>query len=200
MEVTAVTFPAGGRRPAGTRKTEQMGAHPARSCAGRLGGPPATPLAAPLPPCFGKVWSKQPLQGPSLPPATQLSKVQVLCAPMNPRSGTEAAVEYAEEDLASVLLGINHWVWICPNNTRLGRIQAFFGQWDHSGRVQFQGRKTSSVRVYARIKNARIRSGKTTLEDQASPSVSFLAMSTGIGSHSANEYWLTVRWIPEFRV
>jgi len=63
-----VTPPAGGRRPAGTRKTEQLGAHPAPSRAGRLGGPPTTPLAAPLPPCFEKVWSKQPLQGPPLPP------------------------------------------------------------------------------------------------------------------------------------
>jgi len=31
---------------------------------------PTTLLAASLPPpCFGKVWSKQPLPGPSLPPA-----------------------------------------------------------------------------------------------------------------------------------
>ena len=32
------------------------------------------------------------------------------------------------------------------------------------------------------------------------PRVSFLAMSTVFGSYPANEYWLTVRWIPEFRV
>jgi len=36
--------------------------------------------------------------------------------------------------------------------------------------------------------------------DQASPRVSFLATSTVFGSYPANEYWLTVRWIPEFRV
>jgi len=151
--------------PAGTRKTEQLGAHPARSCAGRLGGPPTTPPAAPLPPCFGKVWSKQPLQGPPLPPATQQSKFQVFCSPMNTSSGTEVVVEYAEKDLASVLLGMGDWVWVCPENTRLGRIQAFFGQRDYSGSVQFQESKTSSVRVYTRIKYARIRLGKTTLED-----------------------------------
>jgi len=163
--VTAVTTPAGGRRPAGTRKTEQLCAHPAPSRAGRLGGPPTTPLAAPLPPYFGKVWSKQPLQGPPLPPATQQSKFQVFCRPMNTSSGTEVVVEYAEKDLASVLFGMGHWVWVCPNNTRLGRVQAFFGQWEYSGSVQFQESKTSSVRVYTRIKYARIRLGKTTLED-----------------------------------
>ena len=135
MGVTAVTPPAGRRRPAGTRKTEQLGAHPAPSRAGRLGGPSTTPLAAPLPPCFGKVWSKQPLQGPPLPPATQQSKFQVFCRPMNTSSGTEVVVEYAEKDLASVFLGMGHWAWVCPNNTRLGRVQAFFGQWDYSGSV-----------------------------------------------------------------
>jgi len=128
MGVTAVTPPAVGRRPAGKRKTEQLGAHPAPSRAGRLGGPPTTPLAAPLPPCFGKVWIKQPLPGPLLPPATEQSKFQVLCRRMNTSPGTDFAVEYAEKDLASVLLGINHWVWVCPNDTRLGRSQAFFGQ------------------------------------------------------------------------
>jgi len=85
---------------------------------------------------------------------------------MNTSQGTEAAVEYAEKYLASVLLGINHWAWVCPNNTRLGRVQAFFGQWDYSRSVQFQESKTSSVRVYTRIKYARIRSGKTALEDR----------------------------------
>jgi len=35
----------------------------------------------------------------------------------------------------------------------------------YSGSVQFQESKTSSVRVYTRIKYARIRLGKTTLED-----------------------------------
>jgi len=68
--VIAVTPPAGGRRPAGTRKTENLGAHPSPDRAGRLDRLPTTPLAALLPPCFGKVWSKQPLQGPPLPPAT----------------------------------------------------------------------------------------------------------------------------------
>ena len=84
---------------------------------------------------------------------------------MNTSPGTEVAVEYAEKDLASVLLGINHWVWVCPNNTRLGRVQAFFGQWDYSGSVQCHESNTSSVRAYTRIKYARIRLGKTTLED-----------------------------------
>ena len=84
---------------------------------------------------------------------------------MNTSSGTEAAVELAEKYQASVLLGISHWVWVCPNNTRLGRVQSFFGQWDYLGSVQFQERKTSSVWVYTRIKYARIRLGKTTLED-----------------------------------
>ena len=78
---------------------------------------------------------------------------------------TEVAVEYAEKDLASVLLGINRWVWVCPNNSRLGRVQAFSGQWDYLGRVQFQESRTSSVRVCTRIKYARIRLGIPTLED-----------------------------------
>jgi len=84
---------------------------------------------------------------------------------MNTSPGAEVAVEYAEKDLASVLLGMNHWVWVCPNNTRLGSVQVFFGQWDYSGSVQFQGSKLSSVPVFTRIKYARIRFGKTTLED-----------------------------------
>jgi len=165
MGVTAVTPPAGGRRPAGTRRTEQLGAHPAPARAGRLGVPPSTPLAAPLPPFFGKVCSKRPLQGPPLPPATKQSRFQVLCRPIPTSPGTEAAVEYAEKDLASVLLGINHWVWVCPNITRLRRVQAFFGERDYLGSVQFRESKNSSARVYTRIKHARIRLEKTTLED-----------------------------------
>jgi len=44
------------------------------------------------------------------------------------------------------------------------------------------------------------RKDRETSANQASPRVSFLAMSTVFGSYPANEYWLTVRWIPEFRV
>ena len=116
LGVTAVSPLAGGRRPAGTLRTEQLGVHPAPSRAGRLGAPPTTPLPAPLPPCLGKTWSKQPLQGPPQPPATERSKFQVLRRRLDTSPGTEVAVEYAEKDLASVLLGINHWVWVCSKS------------------------------------------------------------------------------------
>jgi len=110
---------------------------------------------------------------------------------MNTSSGTEVVVEYAEKDLASVLLDMGHWVWVCPNITRLGRVQAFFGRWDYSGGVQFQESKTSSVRVYTRIKYARIRLAKTTLEDpcftRSKLVVSSLAISSPTSHHSTSE-------------